>query len=101
LQVLVRGEDVDQALRVLKKKLQREGFVREMRLRRFCEKPSARAARKKTEAIRRSRKLAYKQAIRDGLTVATRKKRPEPAKADRTMFRPSASTLGTNREAHP
>ncbi len=51
MQVLVRDNNVDQALRVLKKKLQREGVFREMRLRRFYEKPSARTAREKTEAI--------------------------------------------------
>src|SRR5579872_6813466 len=81
LQVLVRDNNVDQALRVLKKKLQREGIFREMRLRRFYEKPSARATREKTEAIRRARKLARKQAIREGLIAATPKKRPGPDSA--------------------
>jgi small subunit ribosomal protein S21 len=74
LQVLVRDNNVDQALRVLKKKLQREGVLREMRQRRFYEKPSARATREKAEAIRRARKLARKEAIREGLIAAPKKR---------------------------
>jgi len=70
LQVIVRDNNVDQALRVLKKKMQREGVFREMKRRRFYEKPSDRAAREKSEAVRRRRKLARKQAIRDGLIAA-------------------------------
>ena len=62
LQVLVRDNNVDQALRVLKKKMQREGVFREMKRRRFYEKPSEKTAREKSEAIRRARKLARKPA---------------------------------------
>jgi small subunit ribosomal protein S21 len=40
LQVFVRDNNVDQALRVLKKKMQREGVFREMRRRKAYEKPS-------------------------------------------------------------
>lgn len=67
LQVFVRDNNVDQALRVLKKKMQREGVFREMKLRRSYEKPSERAARQKNEAIRRARKLARKKMQREGL----------------------------------
>jgi small subunit ribosomal protein S21 len=67
LQVFVRGNNVDQALRVLKKKMQREGVFREMRLRKAYEKPSERKTREKAEAIRRARKAARKQAQREGL----------------------------------
>jgi len=74
LQVLVRDNNVDQALRVLKKKMQREGVFREMKRRRFYEKPSEKATREKAEAVRRSRKLARKQAIREGLIAAPVKK---------------------------
>jgi small subunit ribosomal protein S21 len=74
VQVFVRDNNVDQALRVLKKKMQREGVFREMRRRRFYEKPSDKATREKTEAIRRRRKLARKQAIRDGLIAAPARK---------------------------
>jgi len=70
LQVFVRDNNVELALRVLKKKMQREGLFREMRRRRFYEKPSVRATREKAEAARRLRKLARKQAIRDGLIAA-------------------------------
>jgi len=74
LQVFVRDNNVDQALRVLKKKMQREGVFREMKRRRFYEKPSEQMARKKSEAVRRSRKAARKKAIFDGLITAPRKK---------------------------
>ena len=75
MQVIVRDNNVDQALRILKRKMQREGVFREMRRKRFYEKPSDKAAREKTEAIRRRHKLARKQAIRDGLIAAPAKKR--------------------------
>lgn len=74
LQVLVRDNNVDQALRVLKKKMQREGVFREMKARRAYEKPSERRVREKSEAIRRSRKAARKQAQREGLLPAPKKK---------------------------
>ncbi len=67
MQVIVRENNVDQALKALKKKLQREGVFREMKLRNFYEKPSERKARQKAEAIRRARKLARKRAQREGL----------------------------------
>ena len=66
MQVLVRDNNVDQALRALKKKLQREGVYREMKMRRFYEKPSERKAREKAAAVRRSRKLDRKRLERDG-----------------------------------
>ena len=65
--VSVRDNNVDQALRALKKKLQREGVFREMRAREAYEKPSQRRAREKAEGISRVRKLARKQAQREGL----------------------------------
>jgi len=67
VQVLVRDNNVDQALRVLKKKMQREGVFREMKLRKHYEKPSERRAREKAEAVRRARKLARKKLQREGL----------------------------------
>jgi small subunit ribosomal protein S21 len=67
VQVLVRDNNVEQALRVLKKKMQREGVFREMKLRRHYEKPSERKVREKSEAVRRARKLARKKLQREGL----------------------------------
>ena len=66
MQVVVRDNNVDQALRALKKKLQREGVFREMKLRNYYEKPSEKRARQKAEAVRRARKLARKRAQREG-----------------------------------
>jgi small subunit ribosomal protein S21 len=67
VQVLVRDNNVDQALKVLKRKMQREGVFREMRLHRQYEKPSERRNRERSEAIRRARKLARKKLQREGL----------------------------------
>ena len=66
MQVGVRDNNVDQALRVLKKKLQREGVFREMKLKQHFEKPSEKKGRQKAEAIRRARKLARKRLEREG-----------------------------------
>ncbi len=65
VQVVVRDNNVDQALRVLKKKMQREGIFREMKMRRAYEKPSERRVRQAAEAVRRARKLARKRAQRE------------------------------------
>ena len=70
VQVLVRDNNVDQALRALKKKMQREGIFREMKMRGHYEKPSEKRAREKAEAVRRTRKLARKRAQREGLLGA-------------------------------
>ena len=67
MQVVVRDNNVDQALKVLKKKMQREGIFREMKLRGHYEKPSEKKAREKAEAVRRARKLARKRMQREGL----------------------------------
>ncbi len=76
MQVLVRDNNVDQALKALKKKLQREGVFREMKLRNHFEKPSEKKAREKAEAIRRARKLARKKLQREGLLPS----KPAPAR---------------------
>ncbi len=80
MQVLVRDNNIDQALRYLKKKMQREGVFREMKQRRFYEKPSERANRERDEAIRRMRKLARKKLQREGLLPDPRKKKLEDEK---------------------
>ncbi len=82
MQVLVRDNNVDQALKVLKKKMQREGVFREMKLRGHYEKPSVRKVREKAEAIRRARKLARKKLQREGLLPM--KPRPAPGAAGRS-----------------
>lgn len=66
VQVIVRDNNVDQALRALKKKMQREGIFREMKVRRHYEKPSVKKAREASEAVRRYRKLERKRKERDG-----------------------------------
>ncbi len=66
MQVTVRDNNVDQALRTLKKKLQREGVFREMKLRRHFEKPSEKCKRERAEAVRRHRKVLRKRMEREG-----------------------------------
>jgi small subunit ribosomal protein S21 len=78
LQVLVRDNNIDQAMRVLKKKMQREGIFREMKRRRAYEKPSERRTREKAEAVRRIRKLERKQAQREGLIAKPKPKSKPP-----------------------
>lgn len=76
--IQVRDNNVDQALRILKKKLQQEGVLREMRRREHYEKPSEKRAREKAEGIRRTRKLALKKLNRElGIVPA---KKPARAK---------------------
>ena len=67
MEVSVRDNNVEQAIRVLKKKMQREGVFREVKLRNSYEKPSEKKAREKSEAIRRARKLSRKRSMREGL----------------------------------
>lgn len=78
MRIFVKDNNVDQALRFLKKKMQREGIFRELKLRSAYEKPSERRVREKAEAIRRARKLARKKMQREGL-LPMPKAKPRPA----------------------
>jgi len=66
VEVFVRDNDVNGALRVLKKKMQREGVFREMQRRRSYEKPSERRVREKAEAIGLHRKTLRKRLEHEG-----------------------------------
>jgi small subunit ribosomal protein S21 len=66
MEVQVRDNNIEQALRALKKKMQREGVYREMKMRRHFEKSSERRVREQSEAMRRYRKLMRKRMDRDG-----------------------------------
>jgi len=72
VQIFVRDNNVDQALKALKKKMQREGSFREMKRHVHYEKPSEKRARQQAEAVRRARKLARKRIQREGGGVAAR-----------------------------
>ncbi len=73
MQVVVRDNNVDQALKVLKKKMQREGIFRELKMKDAFEKPSIKKAREKAEAVSRARKLARKKMQREGLLPMPKK----------------------------
>ncbi len=66
MEVNVRDNNVEQAMRALKKKLQREGIFREIKLRKGYEKPSAKRKREREESARRIRKLMRKRLEREG-----------------------------------
>ncbi len=66
MEVAVSGENVDQALRILKKKMQREGVYKDMKIHRRFEKPSVKKARKRTESLRRTRKLNRRRMAIEG-----------------------------------
>jgi small subunit ribosomal protein S21 len=56
MDIAVRGNDIDKALRDLKRTLQKDGFFREIKKRKYYEKPSVKKKRKQVEAERRRRK---------------------------------------------
>ncbi|AJF08044.1 30S ribosomal protein S21 [Geoalkalibacter subterraneus] len=56
MEITVLDNNVDKAIKVLKRKLQQEGLFREMKQRKFYEKPSVKRKRKEKEAQRRLRK---------------------------------------------
>lgn len=56
----VRRGNVEQAMRVLKRKVQKEGIIKELRERQYYEKPSAKKRRKKKENIANVKKLKKK-----------------------------------------
>lgn len=72
MEIKVRDNDVNKALKVLKRKLQSEGVFREMRRREAYEKPSEEKRRRKAEAIRRHRKDLRKRMEREGLVKGKR-----------------------------
>ena len=93
VQVLVRDNNVEQALRALKKKMQREGIFREMRLHDHYEKPSEKRTREKAESIRRARKLARKRAQREGLLPTPPKRSAPPGRVADATFSPASAAL--------
>ena len=57
IKIEVKDNNVDQALRVLKRKLQREGFFKILKIKSNYEKPSERKKREKSENIKRAKKI--------------------------------------------
>ena len=66
IEVLVRDNNVEKASRVLKKKLQKDGLFRELRLRQHFEKPSLKKQRKLKESLRRIAKEKRLRRLREG-----------------------------------
>jgi small subunit ribosomal protein S21 len=56
LEIKVDGKDIEKAIRVVKRKIQRDGIFRELKNRRFYEKPSIKKKRKRIEAQKRRQK---------------------------------------------
>ena len=57
IKIEVKDNNVDQALRILKRKLQREGFFRILKIKSNYEKPSERKKRERSENIKRAKKI--------------------------------------------
>jgi|TARA_B100000579_G_scaffold88484_1_gene69663 small subunit ribosomal protein S21 len=53
IEVQVRNNNVEKAIRVLKKKIQKDGMMRELRQRQYYEKPTLKRQRKLKESLRR------------------------------------------------
>ena len=66
IEVTVRDNNIEKALRVLKKKLQKDGLFRELRMRQFYEKPSDKRMRKHKESLRRIAKDKRLKRLREG-----------------------------------
>ena len=66
MQVVVKNGNVERAMRTLKKKLQKEGLLRELKQKQYFEKPSAKKARKKAEGIKRFQRNLKKKMERLG-----------------------------------
>ena len=66
IEVTVRDNNVEKALRVLKKKLQKDGLFRELRMRQFYEKPSLKRQRKLKESLRRIAKDKRLKRLKEG-----------------------------------
>ena len=66
MQVVVKNSNVERAMRTLKKKLQKEGLLRELKQKQYFEKPSAKKARKKAEGIKRYQRNLKKKMERVG-----------------------------------
>ena len=64
--VTVKNGNVDRAMRTLKKKLQKEGLLRELKQKQYFEKPSAKRKRKKAEGIKRYQRNLKKKMERLG-----------------------------------
>jgi small subunit ribosomal protein S21 len=64
--IIVHGNDIEKALRELKRTIQRDGILKEIKKRRYYEKPSVKKKRKQMEAERRRRKaLRFKRRDRE------------------------------------
>ena len=66
MQVVVKNGNVERAMRTLKKKLQKEGLLKELKQKQYFEKPSAKRKRKKAEGIKRYQRNHKKKMERLG-----------------------------------
>ncbi len=58
MEIRVSGNDLEKALKILKRQVQKDGLLRELKERRFYEKPSVKLRRKQREAKKRRIKNA-------------------------------------------
>lgn len=65
MEIKVNGNDVEKALKILKRQIQKDGLLRELKERRFYEKPSVKSRRKQREAHKRRMKNARMRRLRN------------------------------------
>ena len=66
MQVVVKNGNVERAMRTLKKKLQKEGLLKELKQKQYFEKPSAKRKRKRAEGIKRYQRNERKKIEQRG-----------------------------------
>ena len=66
IEVNVRNNNVEKAMRVLKKKLLKDGLMRELKDRQYYSKPSALKGEAKKQAVRRYKKDQRLKALSEG-----------------------------------
>jgi small subunit ribosomal protein S21 len=65
LEIKVRDSNLEKALKVLKRKIGREGVLKELKNRRYYEKPSVKEKRKRAEARKKRNRAKYRRASSD------------------------------------
>ena len=65
-EVIVRNNNVEKAMRVLKKKLLRDGLMKEIKERQYYSKPSEVKREAKKQSIRRIKKEQKLKALKEG-----------------------------------
>ncbi|MDA8168100.1 MAG: 30S ribosomal protein S21 [Nitrospiraceae bacterium] len=64
MEIKVNGNDIEKALKIFKREVQKDGLLKELRERQYYEKPSVRSRRKQREALKKKMKKVRLRASR-------------------------------------